>query len=202
MSSLEEHILAHVDENSQSQQASHRRRKRAKPEKPIKLISLPQLPPIRLQLADRQKELVSDAAAMPTKLICFPANKTKSSFFGSQLACVTRVIELVYQGLASRSVQTKRDLYYKDVNTFAKQTIVDQIVDDLAATIGCSRFDLGVVASSKGVFHGPITISTSQHELLDGQAGMMLIPPHDTITDIDLSSIDFVVVIEKEVRFY
>ncbi|KAG8901659.1 endodeoxyribonuclease [Tulasnella sp. 408] len=49
---------------------------------------------------------------------------------------------------------TSRDIYYKDPGLFGKQSVVDKLVDDLAATFDLDRSDLGVRASSKGLFAG------------------------------------------------
>jgi hypothetical protein len=38
-----------------------------------------------------------------------------------------------------------RDIYYSDPAAFESQQVVDTLVDDLAYTIGVSRFDLNVV---------------------------------------------------------
>ena len=40
---------------------------------------------------------------------------------------------------------TRSDLYYKDVALFRKQVVVDAFVDDLCATLGVRRADLGIV---------------------------------------------------------
>ncbi|KAG8902123.1 endodeoxyribonuclease [Tulasnella sp. 408] len=53
-----------------------------------------------------------------------------------------------------RQPDTSRDIYYKDPGLFGKQSVVDKLVDDLAATFDLDRSDLRVRASSKGLFAG------------------------------------------------
>lgn len=49
---------------------------------------------------------------------------------------------------------TKRDLFYRDVQLFKKQGVVDKLVDDLAATIDTARAQLNIRASPKGLICG------------------------------------------------
>lgn len=52
---------------------------------------------------------------------------------------------------------TKRDLFYTDVKLFKKQEESDGVLDDVACMIGCTRTNLNVVASDKGVVVGRVT---------------------------------------------
>jgi DNA topoisomerase VI subunit A len=38
-----------------------------------------------------------------------------------------------------------RDIYYRDVALFGTQDVVDRVIEDLAATLGIARTELGVV---------------------------------------------------------
>jgi meiotic recombination protein SPO11 len=96
-------------------------------------------------------------------------------------ACFLRVVELVLDGLIEDVIATKRDIYYRDVSLFRKQQTVDtvklislssianlrssfvpprlqQIIEDLAASLMVRRSDLNVVATSKGLFSGGLTL--------------------------------------------
>jgi meiotic recombination protein SPO11 len=178
--------------------SSGRKRRRHQKEARVALLPMPRLRPIRIQMADRSKAIVADVKS--TKFFRFPPSKSRSSTFGSQFASLARLVQLITEGLRIRTIQTKRDLYYKDVQLFQKQSTVDMLVDDLAASIGCSRFELGVVAASKGVFYGHVIVRTSHQEPLNGLAGAMLIPPCETVVEFDLTGVDYVLVVEKEVR--
>lgn len=103
-------------------------------------------------------------------------------------------MEVIIDGLKNRSVSTKRDIFYRSVALFVKQTVVDsvglvrlacfifltistrlQLVEDIAATLRVRRSDLNVVAASKGLFAGHIKITTTDGIVLEGgaQAGSL-----------------------------
>ena len=72
-------------------------------------------------------------------------------------AITTRVFQLVHQVAGKRIHVTKRDLFYTDVKLFKKQEESDAVLDDVAATIGCPRTCLHVVAADKGLVVGRIS---------------------------------------------
>jgi len=51
------------------------------------------------------------------------------------------------QAIVSGVPMTKRDIFYQNVQLFGKQKVVDQLVDDLAATWGTTRAALNVVST-------------------------------------------------------
>lgn len=51
---------------------------------------------------------------------------------------------------------TKRDLFYTDVKLFVDQSESDVILDDVATMLGCTRSNLHVVASDKGLVVGRV----------------------------------------------
>jgi hypothetical protein len=86
-----------------------------------------------------------------SRTLTYPRNLSPCS---RSLAQILRVMEVVHEHLLKNAVITKRDLYYRDVRLFRNQTVVDRIVDDLAATISVNRSSLNVRATSKGLFCG------------------------------------------------
>ncbi|KAL0078361.1 Spo11/DNA topoisomerase VI subunit A [Phycomyces blakesleeanus] len=104
-----------------------------------------------------------------------------------------RLLEIIYAAIASDTVITKRDIFYRDVTLFGGQNYIDR------------------TASSKGLVCGPITItlkngkrinckyskkSNSGHEDHQG----CLVPSFSQITKIELNA-KFVIVVEKEATF-
>ena len=66
-------------------------------------------------------------------------------------AITTRVLQLLHAVLQKRIHITKRDLFYTDVKLFVDQSDSDGVLDDVATMIGCTRSNLHVVASDKGL---------------------------------------------------
>ena len=71
-------------------------------------------------------------------------------------AITLRVMQLLHAVLNKRIHITKRDLFYTDVKLFVDQAESDGVLDDVATMIGCTRSDLHVVASDKGLVVGRI----------------------------------------------
>ncbi|KAG8992790.1 endodeoxyribonuclease [Tulasnella sp. 427] len=99
---------------------------------------------------------------------------------------------------------SRRDIYYKDPVLFKRQSVVDKLVDDLAATFDLDRSDLGVRASSKGLFAGSgLTIRLrSGGTVLGNDYDSALIPCNAEIKTLEIrQDIAFVLVVEKEAVF-
>ncbi|KAK1537881.1 type IIB DNA topoisomerase, partial [Colletotrichum paranaense] len=92
------------------------------------------------------------------------------------------------------------NIYYQDTDLFKRQSIVDNLVDDLAFTLGLGREDLGIVAASKGLVSGPIVLR-SRTSVVDASSSEhgILIPSARTVSEIDFGPAQWVLVIEKEV---
>ncbi|GAA5950306.1 hypothetical protein JCM21900_001109 [Sporobolomyces salmonicolor] len=118
-----------------------------------------------------------------------------------ELACLLKVAATVLDGLKSRIVSTKRDIYYRDVALFVKQQTVDSIVEDLAATLQVRRSDLNIIAASKGLFSGALKIFMADETELAGSSQGTLIPPDQAIEHIENEDLNWVLVVEKEAVF-
>ena len=57
-------------------------------------------------------------------------------------AITTRILQLVHEVVGRHIHITKRDLFYTDVKLFEKQTESDNVIDDIACMIGCTRNSL------------------------------------------------------------
>lgn len=118
-------------------------------------------------------------------------------------AITTRVMQLLHTVLLKRIHITKRDLFYTDVKLFVDQTESDGVLDDIATMIGCTRSNLHVVASDKGLVVGRITF-VEDGDFIDctkmGVGGKAIPPYIDKITDIQ-SDAEFVLLVEKEAAY-
>jgi meiotic recombination protein SPO11 len=118
-------------------------------------------------------------------------------------AITIRVLQLVHAVLMKRIHITKRDLFYTDVKLFVDQTESDAILDDVATMIGCTRSNLHVVASEKGLVVGRIQFE-EDGDYIDctrmGVGGKAIPPYIDKIENIR-SDADFVLLVEKEAAY-
>ena len=80
-------------------------------------------------------------------------------------AITLRVMQLLHAVLVKRIHITKRDLFYTDVKLFVDQTESDGVLDDVATMIGCTRSNLHVVASDKGLVVGRIQFEEDGDEI-------------------------------------
>ncbi|KAK8101402.1 hypothetical protein PG999_011776 [Apiospora kogelbergensis] len=80
------------------------------------------------------------------------------------------------------------------IKKFGGQSYVDRLVDDLAFTLGVGRNGLNVVAASKGLVAGqPFTVEKGDQAVA--------VPPAETVVNLDLRSVGWVLIIEKEATF-
>lgn len=118
-------------------------------------------------------------------------------------AITLRVMELIHQVLSKKIHITKRDLFYTDVKLFVDQHESDGVLDDVACMIGCTRSNLNVVASDKGLVVGRIQF-TEDGDYIDCTkmgVGGKAIPPYIDKIDNIVSDADFILLIEKEAAY-
>ena len=118
-------------------------------------------------------------------------------------AITTRVLQLILE-LCSKGIHvTKRDLFYTDVKLFKQQTESDDVLDDAACMIGCTRSSLNVVASEKGIVVGKL-IFDDDGDTIDctkmGVGGKAIPPSIDRVTNIR-GDAEFILLIEKDAAF-
>ncbi len=96
-----------------------------------------------------------------------------------------------------------RDIYYKDPSLFINQSVVDRYIDDLAYTLNIPRHQLNVVATAKGLIHGPLGLLTNSGTTLgcSSDADGILVPDIRQIKDVYFRGLKWILVIEKEATF-
>lgn len=122
----------------------------------------------------------------------------------SRKAAITlRVLQLIHAVLMKRIHITKRDLFYTDVKLFVDQAESDGVLDDVATMIGCTRSNLHVVASDKGLVVGRVQFVEDGDPIDCTRMGVggKAIPPYiDKIENIT-SDAEFVLLVEKEAAY-
>ncbi|KAL3484579.1 Spo11/DNA topoisomerase VI subunit A [Aspergillus germanicus] len=127
----------------------------------------------------------------------------KDAYEAWRFSITLRVLTAIAEAFDSGVVVSKRDIYYSDPAAFESQQIVDTLVDDLAYTIGVSRFDLNVEAAAKGLVTGFYQVTTTTGERIDARllTNDCLIPRVQDISRLDISDVDWVLILEKEAVF-
>ncbi|KAJ6499021.1 topoisomerase acting in meiosis [Mycena sanguinolenta] len=132
----------------------------------------------------------------------FPVKRATGS--ARPFAQLFRVMDLVHEAVVDEIPVTKRDIYYKDVPLFKKQQVVDNLVDDLAATFELDRADLNVRATSKGLVCGSgLTIHLHSGERLHATdtEGTLIPVGEDIKTFAVADDVEWVLLVEKDAVF-
>ncbi|KAG8774083.1 endodeoxyribonuclease [Serendipita sp. 397] len=155
-----------------------------------------------LELADRRKPLGQDRTYQMRRLVFPKLTRSGGSLRAIVVACA--VVTCIHEALITQVPITKRDIYYRNVELFKKQLVVDNMVDDLAATFAVTRDELFVRASSKGVFCGSVlSLRLESGTVIAGNDRQpTIIPSGDDIQELIIEEdIAWVMVIEKEAVF-
>lgn len=118
-------------------------------------------------------------------------------------AITTRIMGLVWELCRKQIHTTKRDLYYTDVKLFRTQTESDDVLNDVACMLGCTRTSLSVVASEKGIVIGRVSFREAGDLINCTRMGVggKAIPPYiERITDVE-SDAEFILLVEKDAAF-
>ncbi|MCJ1473582.1 hypothetical protein MMC13_002233 [Lambiella insularis] len=133
--------------------------------------------------------------------VSFPGATAEEAW---RFTVILRILEMVHAALVDGVNTTKRDIYYKDPALFMKQGVVDKWIDDLAFTFGVQRSMLNVVATAIGLVAGSFTIKRSDGSTIDMSSGLegLSVPSIDNTDRLDISSVQWILVIEKEATFH
>ncbi|KAF7361639.1 hypothetical protein MVEN_00507200 [Mycena venus] len=167
--------------------------------------------PVELRVADRRGEGT-------LRTMRFPVKRATGS--ARPFARLFRVLDLMHEAVVDDVPATKRfciffflssfaltrresDMYYKDVPLFKAQKVVDNLVDDLAATFELDRADLNVRATSKGLVCGSglIIHLHSGEEVHANDTEGALIPVGEDIKAFTVAEdVEWVLIVEKDAR--
>ena len=96
-----------------------------------------------------------------------------------------------------------RDIYYRDPALFGKQSHVDRYIDNIALTLDVPRSALNVVAVSKGLFAGALSVCRRDGSTLDATTDRdgSSIPSVKDVFAIHMQKVSWILVVEKEATF-
>ncbi|VFQ82847.1 unnamed protein product [Cuscuta campestris] len=124
---------------------------------------------------------------------------------------VWKVMEMCYQVLSQDGKRvTQRELFYKllcdSPEYFKSQLQVNSTVQDLVALLQCSRFSLGIMASSRGAVAGRLLLQEPNKEFVDcstcGSSGYAISGDLSLLGRLVLKSdARYIIVVEKHAIF-
>lgn len=119
---------------------------------------------------------------------------------------VWKVMEMCYQILLQEKRVTQRELYYKllcdSPHLFPSQTYVNRTIQDVVALLRCSRFSLGIMASSRGLIAGRLILQEPGKEDIDcsvcGSSGHTISGDLNLLEKLILNSdARYIIIVEK-----
>ncbi|KAK6158278.1 hypothetical protein DH2020_005592 [Rehmannia glutinosa] len=123
---------------------------------------------------------------------------------------VWKVMEMCYQILGQEKKVTQRELFYKllcdSPQYFTSQSQVNRTIQDLVALLRCSRYSLGVMASSRGAVAGRLLLQEPNQEVVDcsacGSSGYAISGDLNLLEKLVMKSdARYIIVVEKHAIF-
>ncbi|CAN4077656.1 unnamed protein product [Withania somnifera] len=123
---------------------------------------------------------------------------------------VWKVMEMCYQILVQEKRATQRELYYKllcdSPDYFTSQLQVNRTIQDLVALLRCSRFSLGIMASSKGAIAGRLLLQEPDKEVVDcstcGSSGYVISGDLELLETLTMETdARYIIMVEKHAIF-
>ena len=69
----------------------------------------------------------------------------------------------VYENINKYNFITKRGIYYRNVNVFKTQNVVNRLINKNTKKFNCTETDLFIEAGAKGLYKGPCTINQTNN---------------------------------------
>ncbi|XP_034233786.1 meiotic recombination protein SPO11 [Thrips palmi] len=145
---------------------------------------------------DSQGGDLSPAAAATRVRFDVPASQHK-------FAVIVMLLSRAHKLLSTKSQGTRRQLYYEEVAFLKSQRQVDDGALDVSRLVGLPPWNLGLLATAKGLVAGDLTLTTTDGEVVDcsSKPGGVLIPGDVSSIDKVQSAARFILVLEKDTLF-
>ncbi|EXC34350.1 Meiotic recombination protein SPO11-2 [Morus notabilis] len=151
----------------------------------------------------RSTENRSRRAQFPQDLDFSFSGNIRSSF-------VWKVMEMSYKILSQEKRVTQRELFYKLIcdspDYFSSQLEVNRTIQDVVALLRCSRYSLGIMASSRGLVAGRLLLQEPNQEVVDcsvcGSSGHAISGDLNLLDKLILKTdARYIIVVEKHAIF-
>ncbi|GLV41734.1 meiotic W68 [Carabus blaptoides fortunei] len=125
-------------------------------------------------------------------------SEDKSRFMFS---LITFALAEIYNLLVSEETCTKSMFYYKGVDRFPSQLILDGILSDITCMLNVPLYELNIYRCSRGLIYGPLKIIIENNETDCSNCRGVQIPDNVFKTCYIKSDAKYIVLIEKEAIF-
>ncbi|ESQ28974.1 hypothetical protein EUTSA_v10023831mg [Eutrema salsugineum] len=163
----------------------------------------------------RSNSCINPGILTDVSYIFLSTSFTKSSLTNAKTAKafvrVWKVMEICFQILLQEKRVTQRELFYKllcdSPEYFSSQIEVNRSVQDVVALLRCSRYSLGIMASSRGLVAGRLFIHEPDKEAVDcsacGSSGFAISGDLNLLDNtIMRSDARYIIVVEKHAIFH
>ncbi|CAA7053829.1 unnamed protein product [Microthlaspi erraticum] len=163
----------------------------------------------------RSNSCINQGILTDVSYIFLSASFTKSSLTNAKTAKafvrVWKVMEICFQILLQEKRVTQRELFYKllcdSPDLFSSQIEVNRAVQDVVALLRCSRYSLGIMASSRGLVAGRLFLQEPDKEVVDcsacGSSGFAISGDLNLLDNtIMRSDARYIIVVEKHAIFH
>ncbi|CAE5962248.1 unnamed protein product [Arabidopsis arenosa] len=163
----------------------------------------------------RSNSCINQGILTDVSYIFLSTSFTKSSLTNAKTAKafvrVWKVMEICFQILLQEKRVTQRELFYKllcdSPDYFSSQIEVNRTVQDVVALLRCSRYSLGIMASSRGLVAGRLFLQEPGKEAVDcsacGSSGFAITGDLNLLENtIMRSDARYIIVVEKHAIFH
>ncbi|KDP34754.1 hypothetical protein JCGZ_11275 [Jatropha curcas] len=123
---------------------------------------------------------------------------------------VWKVMEMCFQILIQEKRVTQRELFYKllcvSPDYFSSQLQVNRTIQDVVGLLRCSRYSLGIMASSRGIVSGRLLLQEPNQEVVDctecGSSGYAISGDLNLLDKLVMrTDARYIIVVEKHAIF-
>ncbi|CAK1603346.1 unnamed protein product [Parnassius mnemosyne] len=126
------------------------------------------------------------------------SNREHKTRFNAIVFVLTKVHELLSKNLCV----TRRELFYQNVTRFRNQSNLDEAVRDVCCLLQTPPWNLGIIATAKGLIAGSVKIHMKDGSCIDcfGAGGTLIPQDVDGIKEFR-STAKYILVVEKDAVF-
>ncbi|XP_010418437.1 PREDICTED: meiotic recombination protein SPO11-2-like [Camelina sativa] len=163
----------------------------------------------------RSNSCINEGVLTDVSYIFLSTSFTKTSLTNAKTAKafvrVWKVMEMCFQILLLEKRVTQRELFYKllcdSPDYFSSQIEVNRTVQDVVALLRCSRYSLGIMASSRGLVAGRLFLQEPGKEAVDcsacGSSGFAITGDLNLLDNtIMRSDARYIIIVEKHAIFH